>query len=89
VSEQSLQWSAQALAVVLDLPPTDLRADSPLDDLGVDSITRIQWADVVEELVVRHSRSAAQVQDSALAAAVTLGDLAFHLGAVTKLREAP
>lgn len=89
MSEQSLQWSAQALAVVLDLQPTDLRADSPLADLGVDSIARIQWADVVEELVVRHSRSYAQVQPASLAAAVTLGDLAAHLGAVTKLREAP
>ena len=46
-------WAATALAVVLDLPAASLRADSPLDDLGADSVARVQWADVVEELSPR------------------------------------
>ena len=46
----SQDLAARALAVVLDLEAGDLRADSPLADLGADSVARIQWADVVEEL---------------------------------------
>ncbi len=75
---ENLDLAARALAVVLDLEAVDLRADSPLDDLGADSIARIQWADVVEELSAAAGRPVT-VDDSALRDAVVLGDLAEHL----------
>ena len=78
---ENLDLAARALAVVLDLEAVDLRADSPLDDLGADSIARVQWADVVEELAASASRPVT-VDDSVLRDAVVLGDLADHLGPV-------
>ena len=53
-------------------------AASFIDDLGADSIARVQWADVVEELSAADGRPVT-VDDSALRAAVVLGDLADHL----------
>jgi hypothetical protein len=70
--------AAQALAVVLDLEADELRADSPLVDLGADAIARIQWADVVEQLSA--DRGAPVVVDNGvLPAATTLGELAAGL----------
>ena len=70
------RWAAESLAVVLDLPPASLRADSPLDDLGADSVARIQWADVVEQAVAAQTGVRIAVDDHALASARTLGELA-------------
>ncbi len=76
--DPALDLAARALAVVLDLEADDLRADSPLDDLGADAVGRVQWADVVEELAAADGRAVA-VPDDALGTAATLGDLAGHL----------
>lgn len=76
--DPALDLAARALAVVLDLEADDLRADSPLDDLGADAVARVQWADVVEELAAADGRAVA-VPDDALGTAATLGDLAGHL----------
>ncbi len=76
--DPALDLAARALAVVLDLEADDLRADSPLDDLGADAVARVQWADVVEELAAADGR-AVDVPDDVLDAAATLGDLAAHL----------
>ena len=73
-----LDLAARALASVLDLEAVDLRADSPLDDLGADSIALVQWADVVEELAAAEGLSL-RVDDSALRGAAALGDLAARL----------
>ncbi len=78
MTTENLSLAARALAVVLDLEAVDLRADSPLDDLGADSIARVQWADVVEQLAAGDGRPVT-VDDSALRDAVVLGDLADHL----------
>ena len=78
MTTDDLSLAARALAVVLDLEAVDLRADSPLDDLGADSIARVQWADVVEELAAAEGR-AVSVDDSVLRDAAVLGDLAEHL----------
>lgn len=82
-AEQAVRRAAVALAVVLDLRADDLRADSPLADLGADSVALVQWADVAEDLAREDGRSAV-IDDDALAAARTLGDLADHLAAVTR-----
>jgi len=76
--DPALDLAARALAVVLDLEAGDLRADSPLADLGADSVARIQWADVVEELAAADG-TPVTVPDSALAESETLGELADHL----------
>jgi hypothetical protein len=70
--------AASALAVVLDLEADELRADSPLVDLGADAIARIQWADVAQQLSAEQG-SPLSVDDGVLATAVTLGDLAAGL----------
>jgi acyl carrier protein len=82
--EQAVRRAGAALALVLDLHPGDLRADSPLADLGADSIALVQWADVAEEAVAREDGRSIAVDDDVLAAARTLGDLAEHLAAVTR-----
>ena len=76
--DPALDLAARALAVVLDLEADDLRADSPLDDLGADSVARVQWADVVEELASSDGTPVV-VDDAPLGAATTLGGLAEHL----------
>ena len=76
--DPALDLAARALAVVLDLEAGDVRADSPLDDLGADPIARIQWADVAEELSLAEG-SPIGIDDEVLRSAVTLGDLADHL----------
>jgi len=77
-TDPALDLAARALAVVLDLEADDLRADSPLDDLGADATARIQWADVVEGLA-RTDGTPVDVPDAVLASAATLGDLADPL----------
>ncbi len=73
--------AAQALAVVLDLEADELRADSPLVDLGADAIARIQWADVVSSFASDQG-SPVEVDDEAMRTATTLGELAAGLRTV-------
>jgi acyl carrier protein len=77
-ADPALGLAARALALVLDLEADDLRGDSPLDDLGADSLALIQWADVVEELAASEG-GALVVDDAALRDAATLGELAAHV----------
>ena len=87
--DPALDLAARALAVVLDLEAGDLRADSPLADLGADAVALVQWADVVEELAVSDGR-AVDVPDAVLATAARLGDLAAGLsGAFTPQTAVP
>jgi len=88
MTTDDLSLAARALAVVLDLEAVDLRADSPLDDLGADPIARVQWADVVEELAAAEGR-AVRIHDSALRDAAVLGDLADHLSVAAEPAGAP
>jgi hypothetical protein len=78
--DPALALAARALARVLDLEAADLRADSPLGDLGADTVARVQWADVVEELG-RAAGAPVEVDDAVLRDASTLGELAEHLRA--------
>lgn len=75
---ENLDLAARALAIVLDLEAVDLRADSPLDDLGADPVARVLWADVVEELAAS-AGTLVTIDDAALSAAVRLGDLADQI----------
>jgi hypothetical protein len=78
VPDPELALAARALGRVLDLEAAELRADSPLGDLGADTLARVLWADVVEELSAAEGVAVA-VPDSALRDASTLGDLAEQL----------
>ena len=79
--DPELALAARALARVLDLEAADLRADSPLDDLGADTVARVLWADVVEELSGAEG-AVVIVDDAVLRDATTLGELAEHLRAL-------
>jgi hypothetical protein len=76
--DPALVLAARALAVVLDLEVGEVRADSPLADLGADPVALVLWADVAEELAAV-AGSPVAIEDSTLRAAVTLGDLADAL----------
>jgi hypothetical protein len=76
--DPELALAARALARVLDLEAADLRADSPLGDLGADTVARVLWADVVEELCGAEG-AVVSVDDAVLRDAATLGDLAEHV----------
>jgi hypothetical protein len=78
--DPELALAARALARVLDLEAADLRADTPLGDLGADPLARVLWADVVEELAAAEGRPVS-IADAALRDAGTLGDLAEQLRA--------
>jgi len=69
---------ARAVALVLDLPGTGLRADTPLADLGLDDVARLCVADVVEELAGL-AGVAWRMDDAVLADAGTLAELAGGL----------
>ncbi len=83
---------AAAMADVLDIDPALLRLDTPLIDVGVDSMVRIGFADCVEAKVREQLHVAIAVDDESLSRATTVGDLADHvevlLGAVT-VKETP
>jgi hypothetical protein len=78
--DPELDLAARALARVLDLEAVDLRADSPLDDLGADPLARVLWADVVEELAAADGRTTS-IDDDLLRDAADVGDLAALLRA--------
>ena len=46
----------EALAIVLELDVAQLAPDASLDELGADSIARVEWAEIVEERIGRRMR---------------------------------
>lgn len=74
----------RALGRVLDIDPSVLRADTPLDALGLDSLARVCLADALES--PRPGEPAVLVDDDALSAARAVGDVAR---ALTVRRGAP
>jgi len=71
--------TAAALADVLEVDPLVLRSDSPLDDLGADSMARVGFADAVEDRALQELGVRIEISDEALAEARSLGDLAEHV----------
>ncbi|MEZ5116245.1 MAG: phosphopantetheine-binding protein [Candidatus Nanopelagicales bacterium] len=78
-AEEALRLGAAALARVLDLDASLLRADTPLADLGADSVARVCFADAVEELARTQRGVVITIPDDRLRAAATLGDLVAPL----------
>ena len=76
MTPELLSWATRrALARVLDLEAAALRDDSPLSDLGADSVALIAFADAVEELLTAESGISTWIDDVPLRDAVVLGDL--------------
>lgn len=74
-SDPALQLACRALAHVLDLDPSSLRDDSPLRDIGADSVAVLMFADVVEGFAAQ-ANLAIDIDSSLLRAASTVGQLA-------------
>ncbi len=72
---QVAELVASAMADVLDIDPVMLRFDTPLIDVGVDSMVRIGFADCVEAKVRERWHVAIVVDDESLSRAITVGDL--------------
>lgn len=75
----SLDLTRRALGHVLDLDPTSLRDDSPLRDIGADSVAVLMFADVVEGFAAQAGLSQLTIDSQRLRTAESVGDLAASL----------
>ncbi|MGV1035803.1 MAG: hypothetical protein ACOYD0_02100 [Candidatus Nanopelagicales bacterium] len=75
VIPSSMDLTCRALAHVLDISPTNLRADTPLADIGADSVALIVFADVALGFGAHPGAPRIRVDNGALRVAATVGDL--------------
>lgn len=73
------QLTCRALGHVLGVAPSQLRDDSPLPDIGADSVAILVFADVVEAFAAQAQLPNFRVDSSRLRRAVKVGDLAGSL----------
>lgn len=76
VIPSSMDVTCRALAHVLDISPTNLRADTPLADIGADSVAVIVFADVALGFGAYPGAPRIRVDNDALRVAASVGDLA-------------
>jgi len=76
----AMELTRRALAHVLDISPTNLRADTPLADIGADSVAIIVFADVALGFGGQPGAPKVRIDNEALRVAASVGDLA---GSVT------
>ncbi len=74
-----LDLARRALGHVLDVDPQQLRDDTPLPDIGADSVAVLVFADVVEGFAATAALSEFSVDEAALLHARSVGDLAASL----------
>lgn len=79
----ALDLARDAVALVLDVDPTGLRGDTPLADIGADSLARICLADAVEAAAADRHGVRVRLPERTLAEARTLADLVAPLVGVT------
>lgn len=75
----TLELTSRALSHVLGLFHWQLRDDTPLADLGADSVAIIVFGDVVEAFAATAQLPDFAVDDELLRVATTVGDLAQAL----------
>jgi acyl carrier protein len=75
-SAEALDQVRGALVTVLSVDPAALTWNTPLADVGADSLALIELADILEEVL-----PGLVVEDEALEAFVTVGDAADYLAA--------
>jgi len=73
------ELTARALSHVLGLFHWQLRDDTPLADIGADSVAIIVFGDVVEAFAAQANLIGFEVDNQALRTAATVGDLASAL----------
>jgi len=78
-TSQAVELVSGALADVLEMDPHVLRPDTPLDDVGADSMVRVGFADAVESRAFHELGAKIEISDDVLSSARTLGDLADHV----------
>lgn len=71
-----LDLTCRALGHVLGVSPTQLRDDSPLADVGADSVALLAFADVVEAFAASSELPEFRVDPLQLRTARTVGQLA-------------
>lgn len=71
-----LAVTTRALGYVLDVTPSQLRADTPLKGIGADSVAVLVFADVVEGLGASRGMTPLHVDNERLRMARTVGELA-------------
>ena len=81
-TSRAVELVAGALGDVLEMDPHALRPDTPLDDVGADSMVRVGFADALELRAFHELGSHIEISDDVLASARTLGDLANHVSTV-------
>lgn len=74
-----LELTSRALSHVLGLFHWQLRGDTPLADLGADSVAIIVFGDVAEAFAAKAQLPDFAVDDELLRVATTVGDLAQAL----------
>ena len=75
VDAQAMAAVKAALSRVLDMDPAPLRADTPLADIGSDSVAVIAFVDVLAEDADIELDSGGDDIDAALLVSRTVGDL--------------
>jgi acyl carrier protein len=75
-AEEVLGVVCDALAVVLEVDPNGVSRATNLADLGVDSLSLVEVAEIVEEQVATHAHAPFVIPDSELASMCTVGDVA-------------
>lgn len=75
VDAAALSAVTAALGRVLDMDPSSFRSDTPLTDVGCDSVGIIAFVDVLAEDANIELDSAGQDIDEALLVCTTVGDL--------------
>jgi len=75
----AIDLARRALGHVLDVDPSQLREDSPLPDIGADSVAVLVFADVVEAFAATAALPGFVVDEAVLLHARSVGDLAASL----------
>lgn len=73
------ELTCRALGHVLGVAPSQLRDDSPLPDIGADSVAVLVFADVVEAFAAQAQLPEFSIDHSRLRVARSVGDLADSL----------
>jgi hypothetical protein len=72
----AMEMASRALAHVLDLGPDSLRPDTPLRDIGADSVAILVFGDVVQATAAQSALAGFRVDNARLRQSATVGDLA-------------
>jgi hypothetical protein len=74
--DPAFDLARRALGHVLAVAPSQLRGDTPLPDVGADSVALLVFADVVEGFAAQSGVGALQIDSARLRVARNVADLA-------------